>query len=228
MLWSAHVTPRTLPRNEVAPVELSGGMRFFTRDWSHLPAMREAIVEIDRDVALEADGLPVCASGSRDAMALRRVCRKAIVGWGTVAIELALPEEEPVRVRIPITLFNLAAGGRSIRLVAYGSIPIPRPAGIAATIDVQPTPGGRGGWRATVKVPVIAGGYGSLFEVRLRVARTYVSARAQKSFVSARCPDGRFEVTMPKVLFVNESQTPGASPTTVLEDKIVVPCTQSP
>ena len=211
----------------MAPIEFTGGMRFISRDGSHPPALREAIVEVDRDVAVAVDGLPACTVSSRDAVARRRVCRKAIVGWGTAAIELAFPEEEPVRVRIPITLFNLGARGRSIRLVAYGSIPIPRPAGIAATIDVRPVPGGRGGWRATAKVPVIAGGSGSLIEVRLRVDRTYVSdTRAQKSFVSARCPDGRFEVTMPKLLFVNESQTPGVPPSTVLKDKILLACTQ--
>jgi hypothetical protein len=228
-LTENRVAPRALPRGKPAPVTFRGGGRIWTKDGHHPSALREVVLEIDRDVAFDADDLPACGYRrltSRETDAARRVCRRAIVGWGTATFLLSYPENKPIFVKTDVTLFNGGSRGRAMRLFLHGFLPIRLPRAIVAPVSLEPAPGHTGGWRATVEIPQASEGYGSLIDFALTVGRKFRTEDGGKgSFASARCPDGKFELAMSKLLFKNENGTPGAPPQTLLKAAMLLPCT---
>jgi len=81
------------------------------------------------------------------------------------------------------------------------------------------------GVHTIAKVPVIAGGSGSVLDFKFKLQRTYTYKGKKVSYFEARCPDGLFKVKTPKTIFRNEAQTPGVPSTTVLKGSLAVPCT---
>lgn len=221
---AGHVSPRALPTRERVPVGLGGRFRIVTTAGLHPPALRRALIRIDRDLAFGVDDLPVCEGPARHDV--RRTCRGAIVGWGSAKLVYAFPEVPPMRAKVPLTVFNLGATSSSIRLAVYGSSPFPPPRTLVALVHLEPLPGGEGDWHAVIDMPVIGGGYGSLLEVNLKIRRRYRSSdRHPKSFVSARCPDGVFKLGMYELLFKNESGQPGVPAQTTIKGRSQIACT---
>jgi len=229
LLPALHVTPQALPAGKLAPVSFSGRARVTTANGTHPSALREAVVDVDRDVVIDVDGLPACGYrrlASRESDAARDVCRRAIIGWGTAVVELSYPESRPIALETDVTLFNGGARGRATRLFLHGFLPIPRPRALVAPVTLEPAPGDGGGLHATIAIPRASEGHGSLIDFALTVRGTFATADgARSSFLSARCPDGRFEVSMPKLVFKNEIGTPGVAPQTILKGSVFLPCT---
>lgn len=222
------IAPRTLPVGKPAPVAFGAGARISTATGTHPSALREAVVDVDRDVVFDVDGLPACGYrrlASRESDAARRDCRRAIVGWGTAVFLLTYPENKPILLKTDVTLFNGGARGRATRLFLHGFLPIPRPEAVVAPVGLEPALGGGSGLHATIAIPRVSDGHGSLVDLTLTVRRSFRAEDGTKnSFLSARCPDGSFEVTMPKLVFTNEIGTPGVAPQTLLKDSALVPC----
>jgi len=227
-LSELEVTPRVLPERTPVPVTVSGGARITIADGTHPSALREAVVDVDRDVAFDVEGLPACGYrqlASRESDAARDVCRRAILGWGTAVVLVTYPESRPIPLETDVTLFNGGARGRATRLFLHGFLPIPRPRAIVAPVTLEPAPGNRGGLHATIAIPRTSEGHGSLIDFALTVRRTFPTDDGAKgTFLSARCPDARFEVTMPKLVFKNEIGTPGVAPQIVLKRSVFLPC----
>lgn len=222
----AHVLPRALPVGKPAPVgvRIDGHVRH--RDGTHPSALREMVLNVDKDVEVDFRGLPVCQPGLRLAIRrppgyLRRICREAIVGTGEAKVEIAFAEQRPIPQSSRITAFNggMRGGGGRLLVHAFNSVPVP--AAIVATVDLKPW---MQGWRAVVKVPRIVGGAGSLTSFRLNLKRFFRYRGERRSFLSARCPDGRFKVSIPKIRFENETNAPGIAPRTILRGGLLVPC----
>ena len=57
------VTPKALPKNKFAPISLNVSGKIATTDGTHPSAFREAIVDIDKNGAINTKGLPACTSG---------------------------------------------------------------------------------------------------------------------------------------------------------------------
>src|SRR5215218_6847609 len=98
------ISPSELPRRGQAPVDAFISASIATGDGSHLPAAREAIIDLDKSVHVNAKGLPACARRqltSRDTVAAKRACGGAIVGSGTARVEIAFPEQAPVMATSP-------------------------------------------------------------------------------------------------------------------------------
>jgi hypothetical protein len=58
----------------------------------------------------------------------------------------------------------------------------------------------------------------------LKVKRGFAASGRRHSYLSARCPNGLFRVSIPKLTFVNEAHTPGLPPRTIMKGGLVVPC----
>ncbi|HEX9968104.1 MAG TPA: hypothetical protein VGB06_09165 [Solirubrobacterales bacterium] len=222
------MTPSVLPRGRLAPVGFHGRGQIATADKSHPSALREAVLHVDRHVAFEVGGLPTC--GYRRLSKLpsaeaRRACRTAIVGMGRAWFEVAYPEISPLIFETDTTLFNNGSRDGATRLLLHGHFEIPKPHALIARIELRPAPRAHPGWIATVKVPRAEGGYGSLVDFELEVGREFHDdAGRSREFVSARCPDGKFELETPKALFVNEANVPGIAPRTILKGSLLLPC----
>jgi hypothetical protein len=99
---------------------------------------------------------------------------------------------------------------------------VPAPTVIVTTVTISRK--GKG-LHAVAKVPVIAGGSGSLIDFNFRIGRTYTYQGRKVGYFEAKCPDGVFNISFPELLFRNEAHMPGLEPTTTLKGGVTVPCT---
>lgn len=215
-------SPKAMPKRTFAPVAAGVVGAVATTDGTHPPALREMALDVDRDVRLDTTGIPVCRPPERRTRAAVKACRSSIVGSGNAEIEFAFPEQKPLIVSPPVTIFNGGTREGETTLFVHTFVTIPLPAAVVATVKVRKL---GGGLRSVTRIPPIGGGAGSLIDFKLRVGRNYTDEGRERSLLTARCPDGRFKVTSSKVVFRNEASIPGVAPTTILKGSVLVPCT---
>jgi hypothetical protein len=228
LTFGSNVSPKKLPKKRLAPIALRISGKVRTSDGTHPSALRQAVVDIDKNGAVNARGLPTCRRGqleARDTKAAKRVCRKAIVGNGKVDVQINFPEQRSITAHSPLTLFNGGAKGRKTTLFIHSFITVPVPAAIVTTVTIKKVRKGRFGFHTVARVPVIAGGSGSLLKFAFKIKRIFKYKGKRRSYIEARCRDGRFQAKVLKALFRNEARTPGVASTTVLRSGLVVPCT---
>lgn len=218
------VAPKKLPKHELAPVAIALRGKVSTTDGTHPSALREVTIDLDRNIVVDATGLPVCRAGGRD-VSIRKACRSSIVGSGKADFELAFPEAPPIRSQSKLTAYNTGVKAGAITLVV-GSIDVPAPRTIAIPIEIDRVHTGRYGLRAVAKVPVVAGGSGSLIDFNLQIKRLFDHRGSRMSYAMARCPNRQLETEV-SALLRNEAHEPGVAGTTVIKGTSAFPCTPS-
>jgi hypothetical protein len=174
-----------------------------TVDGSHLPAAREVVIDVDKNIHINAKGLPACKDGqleARDTKAARRICGGSIVGTGSGLVEIAFPEQKPIMVSSPLTLFNGGVKGGETTVFVHAFITVPVPAAIVTTVKMTPIHRGPYGTHMVARIPVIAGGAGSVTKFNLSVHRKFTYKNREESFLTASCPTGHY-LTKGRVLF---------------------------
>ncbi|HEX8958851.1 MAG TPA: hypothetical protein VF770_03410 [Solirubrobacterales bacterium] len=188
-------TPRLLPRRAYAPISFQGHVDIESTGSAPPPALQSARIDFDRDGRLTTAGLPVCLptsiQGTSPAEARQR-CRAAIVGSGHVRALVTLPGRGPVEVSSPLTLFNGPRQGGDPTIVAHAQTTYPSPETYVVVVPIERRHGAYS-YRATFEVPTIAGGYGTLTHVDLKIGRRYRAGGVERSYVSARCSDNVLE-----------------------------------
>jgi hypothetical protein len=223
--FGGSTSPKRLPKNEYAPVTANIFGKIKTSDGTHPSAFRELVVDVDKDLKVDVKGFPVCKAGqleARDTAAAKRVCGKAILGSGSADAEIAFPEQKPIKVFSPLLVFNGGQKGGTTLLLIHTFITVPAPAAIVTTVTVQKK---GSGLHTIAKIPVIAGGSGSALDFSFKLGKKYAYKGKEHSYLEAKCPDGVFKVSAPKVLFKNEAKVPGVAPSTVLQGSLAIPCT---
>jgi hypothetical protein len=191
------LSPRAYPRHEFAPASFRTRAQIATSDATHPPALREGVIYVDRNGAFDAHGLPVCKAGqleARDTKAAERVCGAALVGSGEGMAEIAFPEQKPILVKSPILIFNGGVKGETTTMFFHAFITVPTPSAIVSSFEFSPVKGGRYGLRGVAKIPVIAGGSGSVTAFDFKIKRLYTYRGERKSFDLTKCPDGHIDV----------------------------------
>lgn len=219
------VKPAKLPRAEMAPVEIDVEGSFQSTVSTETPALREAVVDIDRHVMLSAEGVPSCGGrqlASLDTEAARRTCRGAVVGRGVASVVLA---PEWLEMEVPVTFFNGGVRDGTTTLLAHSFLDAGVAEAILARVKVVKRRVGRYGFEALVRIPPIAGGSGALRSFSFRLERRFVDEGEERSYLQARCADGRLTHRVTKLLFRNEANTPGVPPATELTGSFIAPCT---
>jgi hypothetical protein len=228
LTFGSDVAPKKLPRKRLAPIALFVNGKIKTTDGTHPSAFREAVVDIDRNGAIDTGGLPVCKSGrlqARDTKAAKRVCGRSIVGRGSAHVDIAFPEQPSIKVASPLLIFNGGTHGKKTTLFVHSFITVPVPAAIVTTLTIKKVHRGRFGYRTIAKIPQIVGGSGSVLDFRFKIDKRLVRFKHRRHPVlSARCPDGHFKAKVLRALFRNEAHEPLAPPQTVLKSSLVVPC----
>lgn len=225
----AAVMPRALPSHEMRPVALELKGKIAANGDSHPSALREMVMDLDRDIALDSGGLPVCHRGGRDMRRslgeVAKLCDDAIVGHGSAEFEIEFPEQQPIRTASKVVVFNSGGGAAAVAsFSAVAEVTVPAPTLIAMPIELTRIHTGAFGLRAVAKVPVVAGGSGSLLSFELELRRGFDRRGSRANLVTARCPDGEFVFAVPELLFRNETHTPGVAPTTLMRGRVAVPC----
>lgn len=187
--------PNRLPRSSYVPIEFKGHADLRSVDGSVPSPLRQVILDFDRDGRLGLAGLPVCQPSALQETTVKEArdrCSAAIVGSGHAGALVNRPGGPPLPVSSPLTFFNgpRLAGKPTVILHARLSLP-----GAVQTFAITiPIEKRRGlfRYRATVDVPPIAEGLGSLVHVDATIGRRYRSGGRERSYVSARCGDGIF------------------------------------
>lgn len=197
-------SPDKLPRHELAPIGTFAKLQVSTSDGSHPPALRGGTFDIDRNISIDARGLPVCKAEqlqARDSKSARQACGKSIVGSGQGTVEIAFPEQEPILVKSPLTFFNGGVKGGTTTLFVHAFITVPTPAAIVTTVKFNKIDEGRYGLRVASAIPVIAGGSGSVLDANFKIKRLFTYKGRKRSYMMAKCTDGRLMFRVVKIDF---------------------------
>jgi hypothetical protein len=189
-------TPTVLPKNKLAPISFSASGKIRTLDGSHPPALKEFLVETDKNGAVNVTGFPTCTSGklqSQDTAHAEAICKKAIIGTGKTSVEIAFPESKVVPVNSKLLVFNGGKKGGVTTFFIHAYITVPVPAAIVTTVKIKKIHNGRYGLLATGSIPKIAGGSGSVTSFSLTVNKKYTYKGKKMSILSAKCPDGKLQ-----------------------------------
>jgi hypothetical protein len=180
--------PSKLPKNKLAPISLTASGKIATKDGSHPPALKEAIVETDKNGAINVKGLPVCKAGqlqSRDTKAAEKACNKAKIGQGNTTVEVQFPEQKPIDVQSKLLVINGGFKGGTTTLYIHAYFSAPVTGAIVTTLKIKKINKGRYGLLTKATIPKIAGGSGSVKTFNLTINK--------KGVLTAKCPDGKLQ-----------------------------------
>jgi len=189
--------PNALPKFKNAPIAVHGGGKLSTVSGEIPPIVDTLVFEFDKHGALDTTGLPICTQGklvATDVAAARRACKDAIVGTGFGSAIVKFPEQGPIKVGSPITLFNGPKKGGNDTIIAHAHLDYPGPATFIVPIVIEKIHKGIYGYRVKVKIPKIAGGYGHPISGSTKVDRKWTFKGKEHSYINARCETGRFQV----------------------------------
>lgn len=184
--------PRDLPRNSYAPIHFQGHASISSSEPGPPPALQQAVISFDRDGRLTTAGLPTCSPASLAGTTpeeARRMCRNAIVGVGQVSAEVEIPGLSPIEENSPLTLFNGPRVGGNPTVIFHAQGTYPGTETYVVVMPIEPLHGAYA-YRATLNVPPIAGGHGSLTRVQVKIGKQYSFHGRRLSYTAARCSDG--------------------------------------
>ncbi|HVQ58609.1 MAG TPA: hypothetical protein VMS60_06840 [Solirubrobacterales bacterium] len=196
LTFNGGFTPKALPKNKLAPIALSVSGDIKTVDGSHPPALKEFLVETDKNGSVTTVGYPTCKSGqlqSQDTSHAEAICKDAIIGKGKTEVEIAFPEQAPIPVPSDLIAFNGGTKGGVTTFFIHAYITVPTPAAIVTTVKIKKINKGRYGLLSVASVPKIAGGSGSVKKFSLTINKKYSYKGKQMSVLSAKCPDGKLQ-----------------------------------
>jgi hypothetical protein len=186
------LSPKKLPREGVAPVEVSVGWDISTADGSAPPKLKELEVEINRHGKLDYAGLPTCPYGKIQPASTKRAlsnCRPSLVGSGNFSAEIALKGQEGESYETGGRLL-VFKGEEKRQPVLLGQIYSPRPfaTSFVITFDVKELRKGTYGTVLSAKLPAALRSWGNLTGIEMNLSRRYSYKGERRSFLSAGCP----------------------------------------
>ncbi len=208
LTFNGKFAPTALPKKRFAPIALFAEGKIRTVDGTHPPALKEAVIETDKNGAVNVKGYPTCRSGqlqSQDSRHARAICRKALIGSGKTNIEIAFPESNPIPVKSDLLVFNGGVRGGVTTFYIHAYITVPTPAAVVTTVKIKKVHHGRYGLKSVAKIPKIAGGSGSVRDFRLKIQKRFRYRGRPVSVVSARCLDGRLQAHVKAKFFDYET-----------------------
>jgi hypothetical protein len=221
--------PKALPKHENAPIITHGGGTLSTTSGELPPVLDKFVLEFDKHGALDTTGLPSCTMGklvATDVAAARRACKDAIVGEGFGSAVVKFPEQGPIKVGSPITLFNGPKKGGDDTIIAHAHLDYPGPTTFIIPIVIEKIHKGVYGYRINVKIPKIAGGYGHPISGSAKVGKKWTFKGQKHSYINARCETGHFQVRGEFSFKEGAEETPTAASEVgeVLKASFLLPC----
>lgn len=191
------VTPKALPKKEMAPIALNVSGKIATADGTHPPALVEAVVETDRNGTIDARGVATCKQGQLEATtttAAEKACKASIVGTGTTDIQVEFPEQAPISIRSKLLALNGGTKGATTTIYIHAYLTSPVTAAVVTTVTVSKVKNGRYGIRSIASIPKIAGGAGAVTAFTLTFPKKLFAYQGQKhGYLLAKCADGHFD-----------------------------------
>ncbi|HET7510661.1 MAG TPA: hypothetical protein VFJ65_10480 [Solirubrobacterales bacterium] len=194
LTFNGGFSPKAMSKTKPTPIKLNVSGKIATIDGTHPPALREFILETDKNGGVNVKGYPVCKAGqlqSRDSSSAEKICKSALLGTGTTGVEIAFPEQPPIPVHSKLLVFNGGERGGTITFYIHAYITVPTPAAIVTTVKIKKVHHGRFGIKSVASIPKIAGGSGSVTSFSLAVDKKFTYKGKKVSVLTAKCTDGK-------------------------------------
>lgn len=183
------VSPPALPRRGRAPVTVRLSGSAWMANGGLLPRLTELEIDLPNAGAISTRGLPSCERRqllNRKSYQALEACRAALVGSGSLAAKVILPNQTPFTLHARLLVFNgRSAGGRpSLLLHGYAQRP-PVAAVVPFVMHRRPH-----GFRTyfVARLPRALGPWPHVASFSLRLGRRYAYRGRPRSFISASCP----------------------------------------
>jgi hypothetical protein len=186
-------SPTTISKTKQTPIELKASGEVKEADGSHPPAVRELLIEGDKNAEIHVKGIPTCTSGklqATDTAAAEKACGPALIGKGKTTAQVAFAEQKPINVPTVLQLYNGGEKGGKITWYAHAFFSNPISGAIVTTVTITKHPHGRFGTLAVAKIPQITGGSGSIISFNLNIFKSVKGINP----ISAKCSDGKLKV----------------------------------
>src|SRR5215213_2697730 len=188
LTFNGGFTPKGLSKKKLTPINLNVSGNIATLNGAHPPALKEFVLEADRNSGVSAKGVPVCKQGKLEATttaAAQKACGKALIGKGTTGVEVEFAEQAPIPIKSKLLLFNGGVKGGKTTIFIHAFLTNPVAAAIVTTVKIQKHKNGRFGLKSVASIPKIAGGSGSVTNFSLTINK--------KGYLLAKCPDGHLD-----------------------------------
>jgi hypothetical protein len=182
-------TPRTLSRSAYSPIDFKGYINMKSVGGSVPPALQRAEIGFDRDGRLGVRGLATCDPSLLEEATpqeARERCPRAIVGSGHVGALIAMSSGPPLYASSLLTIFNGPRQEGHPTAILHARTTDPAVQNFVITVPIERRAGAFR-YRATIDIPPIAGGRGSLSHLDVDIGRRYRFGGTKRSYVSARC-----------------------------------------
>ncbi|HEV7769997.1 MAG TPA: hypothetical protein VGO66_04965 [Solirubrobacterales bacterium] len=188
--FEGKLTPRALPRSEVAPISVTVGGRIIpTGRAAASPQLRRISIAVNRYGRFNLGGLPVChidqiqpatTEGALEA------CGRSLVGEGRFSAKVLLPEQAPFPSVGKVFAYNGTYRGKPAILAhVYGGEPAPT----SYTLPFQITrTKGVFGTLLSASLPRVTSEWGYVTGISLRLDRTFSQHGEKRGYISAACP----------------------------------------
>ena len=187
-------TPRRLPRSTYVPIGFKGYADLKAVDGGVPAALQQLVLDFDRDGRLSTAGLATCQPSALQEVTpeeARALCPNAIVGTGHASALVTREGQPPVLASSLVTFFNGPRLEGKPTVILHARTTEPAVQNFVITIPIERR-GGLFRYRATIDVPPIAAGRGSLVHLDASISKRYRSGGRERSYVAARCGDGVF------------------------------------
>ncbi len=187
--YQGALSPTRLPRTGAAPITVSVGGRISTVDGTLPPPLRSFEVAINKEGRIEPKAVPVCPlaaiqpASSEVALA---ECRASLIGEGTFAAEVAVPEQSPFPSIGRVLAFNgRYKGAPAILAHVYGTEPLPT----SFTMPLTITPS-KGTFGTVLKgdLPDLASSIAYVTDISLTLGTGPKGAGDRSGYLLAGCP----------------------------------------
>lgn len=187
--FNGRLAPKSLPRDDVAPVTMRLSGSIGTADGDRPPQVRKIAIAVNRYGRVSTRGLPVCERAELEQTtsqtALER-CGAARVGKGQFKAVVDFPGRDRVLVDGDTLAFNSSKEGKpALLLHIYGSTPVQ--VAFVLTFRIVRVESGTFGTIFVARIPKIASELGYVSDIDLTFGRRYEFRGEERSFLSARC-----------------------------------------
>jgi hypothetical protein len=187
--FTGRIAPQALPRKGAAPVKVTLGGEIKTTDGSIPPQLRTISMAINKNGRFDYKGIPSChyhqiqPASTDEAI---ETCPDSVIGKGTFAAHVVLPEQSPFPSQGKVVAFNGIFHGRHVVFAhVYGTNPLPQ-----SNVLVFELGRVSGTYRTTLtaELPQVAAEWGYVSGVSLALKRTFSYKGEPRSYISAGCP----------------------------------------
>jgi hypothetical protein len=188
LTFNGGFSPKTLSKTKLTPITFNVSGKIRTKDGEHAPALKEFLLEADKNSAINVKGLPTCTAAklqSQDTKHAEAICKTAIIGSGQATAGIKFPEQAEIPAASKIIAFNGGFKGGVTTIFIHAYLTVPTPAAIVTTVKVKKIHKGRFGLYSVATIPKIAGGSGSVTDFNLTINK--------KGVLTAKCPDGKLQ-----------------------------------